>query len=398
MGRLCGTRIAVVGGGPAGAIAAARLRARGAVVTLFHREPRGGLGKPCGGGVLPAAFPRSESIARPLCRAVDVESLTILSPRGRRARIGGGVLFRVFRRSDLDAALRREAAAADVLVVEAPVTDIDVSGSGVSVRCGAAVSRHERLVAADGVRSLVRARLGVPFQDEDLMRAVGYEITGFESASPARALVAFERRLRGYLWVFPRPGGASAGACGDAAATPPGELRSRLDAFLESDAAREFVGGGARRLTSWFIPALSTEALDRNAVETGPVAFVGDAAGTADPITAEGIRPAIESAEALARAWEKGVPFRAELERSIAPALRSSAALKGLFYAPPVLEALVVLADRSATLRSLLVDLVRGEAGADGVGSRLRRDLFHIVAEAALHRRRGASPPGGLDS
>jgi len=379
-----GARIAVVGGGPAGSIAAARLAARGASVDLFHREFRGGLGKPCGGGVLPAAFPRSPALALPRGAVIDVLILEAVSPRGRRALVSGSPLFRVFRRTELDAALREEARSAGARVSTRAVTDVSPSPAGFRVSCGDESLDFDRLVAADGVRSLVRARLSRPLPDEDLMRAIGYEVSGFEPAPPHRALVAFERGLRGYLWVFPRPGGASVGACGDAAATPPGELRSRLDRFLARDDARALVPGGERRLVSWFIPALRRESLERPDVGGETLAFVGDAAGTADPVTAEGIRPGIESAEALARAWAEGGSYDAELARSVWPPLRAAAALKDLFYAGPVLEAIAGAAARSETLRELIVDLVRGEAGADGAGARLRRDFFRIVAEVAL--------------
>lgn len=75
-------KIAVVGGGPAGATCTAFLAMAGAEVLLF--DYRGAWEKPCGGGLTSKAVQRYPILQTCLEPKLRIEDLQVISPRGAR--------------------------------------------------------------------------------------------------------------------------------------------------------------------------------------------------------------------------------------------------------------------------------------------------------------------------
>jgi salicylate hydroxylase len=169
--RLEGRRIAVVGAGIGGLAAAVALAQRGARVRVFEQAPwlaEVGAGiqvAPNGVAVLEALGLRDS--AEPL--ASWPEAVEIVDRRGGRpvARLplGGAIVARhgrpywQFHRADLLAVLLAGAEEAAVeLALEARVAAVEPEGDGLAVRVdGGGGGRFELVVAADGVRSGLRA-------------------------------------------------------------------------------------------------------------------------------------------------------------------------------------------------------------------------------------------------
>lgn len=329
MGDRCGaalTRdvvdVAVVGGGPAGALSAMLLARLGREVVLLERAPRWRW-RACGVFASPAsvaALRRLGVTDADLARvARPVSAMRVETPRGERFRLtygGSGAMADSavgFDRAALDPHLLGLASAAGADVREgATVTRLDFDGprgsAMLSVGVGQAAGRDGRadiqarvVVGADGLRSLVARTAGVPRRAALGQRAaITFHIADPLPSTEARMAVIED----GYVGLAPVPGnrlnvGIVLG-------------RSWFEALRNKGAApvaqRILVGllDGPHR------DGDGIEALDR-VVGITPLGhevsrragrswvLVGDAAGFLDPFTGEGLHRAIVSAELAAK-------------------------------------------------------------------------------------------------
>ncbi|HET6374345.1 MAG TPA: NAD(P)/FAD-dependent oxidoreductase [Candidatus Polarisedimenticolia bacterium] len=373
-------RIAVVGGGPAGATCARLMAAAGASTDLF--EPRPESEKPCGGGIPGRALAElSHLIPGTLARRV-VREVVIISPSNRRVRLHlpGGI--HVFSRRELDASLRQGAAEAGAMVRHTRVAAVKrVGASGWEVRTEAGVmGPYDLLVGADGVRGIVRRALapevGMPprFPAEDLTLALYGYVGG---VAHEEIILKFFGGRNGYLWVFPRTDHVSIGICAGYRRVEPRRLEEDLLRF----AAEQFPQGrlAASDLKGYFIPASSRPPA------AGPEAgwaLAGDAGGFVDPLTREGIAPAMRSAIELA----EGLVERSTLMTSSLPEnLRRAHGCVDGFYRESFLDRMIRLAARSSAIRAVLGDLLEGKQPYRGLKSRLLLNALPCGVELALH-------------
>ncbi|WP_437752812.1 NAD(P)/FAD-dependent oxidoreductase [Sorangium sp. So ce1389] len=310
--------VVIVGGGPAGMSAAIFLAhhrpalADRIVVLEKERYPRD---KCCAGGL----GERADRALAAVGVRVDVPSVPVngVSAAFQVGEIAlrEGSIGRVVRRVEFDRALALAARARGVRIVEgARVTAASASPRGALVESSAGTFAGRVVVGADGVGSVVRRALGLPF---GRLRAQAVEVdTEPVAGDRARDLLHFEMRDRsfpGYLWDFPTVVDGRELVCRGAYVLHEGALGAGRGAGPAPDAERVLRG----RLAALGLDPdryrrkrFAERGLDRTAAIARPAALlVGEAAGI-DPMLGEGIAQAIAygalAGEYLAEKLEAG--------------------------------------------------------------------------------------------
>src|SRR5262245_58332615 len=353
-------RVAVVGGGPAGATCARLLARGGARVTLFEGGP--GQEKPCGGGV-PARtlreFPELTDPALP--RRVSTE-VVLYGPSDVQARLSlrGGI--HLFARRELDAFLRARAGVEGAEIVEARVTSARRGPGGLwelSTDRGAA-GPFERLVAADGVNGVVGRSLAGPFPEEQLTLA----IYAYVPAVPRGDVVLkFFSGFNGYLWVFPRRDHLAVGICGLSGSVTVPRLKEEMHRFIETHYPEARVSADA--VKGYFIPSSPRPPRRLNGrAEDTTWAMVGDTGGFVDPLTREGIAHAMRSSVSVASRMARDAGMATP---ALDPNLRWAHAHGASFYRAEFLEGMTRLAASAPAIGRVLADLLTGDQSYRGL-------------------------------
>jgi geranylgeranyl reductase len=285
-----GTKVLVVGGGPAGAIGARTLAEWGVEVILLERDLL--FEKPCGGGIPLSAFDEF-GITKGVIKK-EVKSISIISPIGEKVEIAlsGGSLG-IVARGEFDRVLRNDAERKGVEVIEGEFTGITIGYKkhrveaiikGIKTEITA-----EYVIAADGVNSRVRSALGI---------------------KPPKTLVTFSEKIKGmdtgccefwfgashapgaYSWVFPAPEGISSGT----GSSEPGKVIDLYKVFREK---RGITLKGMKRV--YKIPIWEGDLYNKN-----NIIFAGDSAGQVLPLNYEGIYYAMKAGAFAARAIVEG--------------------------------------------------------------------------------------------
>ncbi|HKE00544.1 MAG TPA: geranylgeranyl reductase family protein [Planctomycetota bacterium] len=362
----------MIGGGPAGATAAADLARGGVEVVLFHADPARGE-KPCGGGVTLKAYRDRPELRDLDVGATDVRRVCFVSPRGRRVVVETErePFFSLCSRARLDAALRARAQAAGAHIVEGRVADVHLEAGGAVIVGAAGTERFDLAIGADGAFSMLRRRLFGPPPREYLCPAIDAVVTGIDPADGVT--LAFYSGVTGYLWAFPRHDGASVGIVAREGELAGDAMRERIRDFLASRHPEATI----RRSQGWVIPAP-----DERGELSSPIAgpgwlLVGDAAGIADPITGEGIYHAIRTGALAAEACLVGDP--ASYPERVARDLQSELAFSGRwarrYFRARYVEAVLLAARFSKGVREILADLMSGRERYAGLERRIRSQL-----------------------
>jgi geranylgeranyl reductase family protein len=325
---------AVVGGGPAGSAAALALARHGLKVALLEREPLPRY-KTCGGGVVRRAARLSGLDLGPVverdCRRVAIH---VHNPDHRFLLTRDEPLIRMTMRDRLDYLLVETAVRAGAeLLAPCCVTEVTASHRRVRLGTERGTVWADFVVAADGALGDV-ARLAAWPDDRRLIPALEYEIT-LDDAAFCR--LADEPRFdvggvpHGYAWVFPKAAHLSVGVLSTRRGAR--DLRAQLEHYLQHVG---IVAPLDVKRHGFVIPVRP---------RSGPlvrerIVLAGDAAGFADPLTAEGISYAIRSgqlaAEAIAQAAGEEIRVRdcyhAGLRQEILPELRTSRMVAALLY------------------------------------------------------------------
>jgi flavin-dependent dehydrogenase len=381
--------IAIVGGGPAGALAGALLAEGGRHVLLFDEKLA--WEKPCGGGITHKALQQYPFLADTRSPGNPVEHCELISPSGQRVRFHMQHPVAIFSRLALNGLLLERARRAGTGI-----------GAGVDIR-------HERvtriagtsgdwrlvtpqreyhasyLVIAAGARNSFRSQFLSPISPSDLMVTAGYFIPGRRSLMQ----IQFLQGITGYIWVFPRADHVSAGIAGKMGETTTAELRRILERWLEEHWLQQNgLSLDAARFYSHILPSFRSQTFDKLELCEEGWAMIGDSAGLVDPITGEGLYYALRSAELCANALLLGRPdeYRTLLEEEILPELKLAARVSQRFYngqifGDSVLERMVSLTAQSASFRELMSDLFAGIQGYRDLRSRLYRILPAVMAE-----------------
>jgi geranylgeranyl reductase family protein len=288
----------VVGGGPAGALAARTLVLLGHRAVLLEREtlPRY---KPCGGGLGP------KTVARLPFPIVQVPHLR-LDRIDFRLRSESPVTwdlpdefpFYMVMRSDLDSRLVQSAVEVGTDLRDGePVREIERTEAGFSVSTDRASYQAPFIIGADGATGIVRRALGVERRSEQGV-ALECEVEVPDEVHrryAGTAVFDVEAAPDGYGWIFPKPAHLSVGL----GSMKPGGLpmRELLQRFLlryelvDREALPDVV------IHTHPLPVATAGERSRD----GNALLVGDAAGVADGFGGEGVCYSMASGELAAR-------------------------------------------------------------------------------------------------
>ena len=286
--------VLVVGGGPAGASCAWRLRRAGLDVVVLDRArfPRD---KVCAGWVTPQVLTALEIDLDDYARGRTLEPVTgfrvgiIGQARDTTIRYGRPVSVGI-RRCEFDDYLLHRSGAR--LCTGGPVTSIARDGHAWIINGSL---RTPMLVGAGGHFCPVARRLNPEDRPTAVVAAQEIEVP-LTQVRPGRhfdpKLVAlyFSRDLTGYGWCFRKQGFVNIGFGQDEGAALPKAVESFVAFLGERDIVQP---DPAWR---WHGHAYRVYPDRRRRVAGDGVLLIGDAAGLAYPESGEGIRPAIESA------------------------------------------------------------------------------------------------------
>jgi flavin-dependent dehydrogenase len=373
-------RIAIVGGGPAGAFAAAELARCGREVLLFDEKLA--WEKPCGGGLTDKALARWPFLREAQAERNWISQCELIAPSGRTASFQLDRPIAIFPRIALNGLLLERASRAGARVHSERVVGIDRTQGGWNLRTSSNLYNADFVVLSTGARNSFRGQFSPPLGPENFMIAAGYYIPGTHRT----VQIKFLKGLHGYIWVFPRADHFSVGICGRMQGANTAKLRRILDDSLPElglslDGARFY---------AHIIPSLTVEAL-RGPFSGDGWAMIGDAAGFVDAITGEGIYYSLRSAELLASALLENAPekYPAIVREGFLPELKHASRIASRFYAGnwmggPVVERMIQLTARSPRFRDLMRDLFSGTQEYSNLRERLYRSLPRIAAEALV--------------
>jgi flavin-dependent dehydrogenase len=369
--------IAIVGGGPAGAICGERLAQAGFDVTVFDEHLA--WEKPCGGGLTHKAIEKYPFLLDSPYPKKIVRTCELIASRGQRARLALDPPIVIYARTILNGLLLDRAMAAGCRLVRSHVTRVDTSCERVRLGVNGDEYAADFAVLAAGARNQLlpeTTRLG----PADLEQTVGYFVPAQEDTLKVKFLHQFE----GYLWSFPRHDHLSVGICGKMSQNTTRQLKGHLDQFLRD----EKIDASGGRFFSHVLPSPQADTLRQRRVVGRNWALVGDAAAWVDPLTGEGLYYALRSGDLLAQSLATQHPeeyplrvrqeFSADLEFATRVARRF---FRGRFLGGAVATRMIQFIQSSDTFRALICDLFSGAQDYRSLKGRLWAQLGTILTE-----------------
>ena len=377
-------RVAILGGGPAGAFAAEQLASAGLDVLVFDEKLA--WEKPCGGGLTYKAYSQYPFLIENSTPKRLITETTLAAAHGGEVSLKLDDPVLIYSRLDLNRMLLERAERAGAQIEKARVLEMSRYGRGWQLRTNSGMAHADFCIVATGARNAL-TEVGTELTAEDTMPALGYYVPGDQT----RIDIQFLPRLEGYIWVFPRCGHLSVGICGKG--EPAGSLRKRLERYLTE---RGIAWKGAA-FYSHLLPSLSAASWEKNRVAGEGWMAVGDAVGLVDPVTGEGLYYAIRSADLAARALlsevgepaEKAGQYRQSLRRDFAADLEFGSRLAkrlflGRFLFGSVPERMVQFMRRSPRFSAIIQDLFAGKQPYLGLKRRLLQNLNGSLYDVSM--------------
>lgn len=284
--------VVVVGAGPAGAILAYELAARGADVLVLEKEslPRY---KACAGGITVRASQLLGLDITPIARETIYGATVFCRDRHFTRRYDKPLIHTVMREEFDDFLIQRAKAAGATLLDNTPVRDLKEDDDAATIVTTEASFLAKIVAGADGARSVVASSSG-------FMRRSSYGMAlEAEISVPTEKLIQWDSLIGvslgylrgGYAWVFPKKEHLSVGIGG-----PLNQAKRLKTCYLAVLASLNLDNSSVIRLRSQWLPMRR----EGETVCSRRCVLLGDAAGMVDPLTGEGIHHAVKSARIAA--------------------------------------------------------------------------------------------------
>ena len=219
------TEIAIVGGGPSGAMCGEQLARGGHSVQIFDEHLA--WEKPCGGGLTHKAvecFPFL--LDNPYPKKL-VSSIELISSNEQSVMLDMSHPIVIYSRTVLNGMLLNRAADAGCKVQRSHVIGVDTTTEKPRYCVDGEWRTADFLVLAAGARNRLLPETR-PLERDELEMTQGYFVPQTCDAITVKFLPHFE----GYIWSFPRCDHLSVGICGSMSSHTSTELRSHLQSFV----------------------------------------------------------------------------------------------------------------------------------------------------------------------
>jgi flavin-dependent dehydrogenase len=371
------SEIAIVGGGPSGAMCGEQLARAGHKVRIFDEHLA--WEKPCGGGLTHKAvecfpFLLENPHAKKLVSAID-----LISSNDQSVTLEMSHPIVIYSRTVLNGMLLDRAAEAGCNVHRSHVMGVNTASSKPRYCVEGEWREADFLVLAAGARNHLLPETR-PLKRDELEMTQGYFVPQTADSIKVKFLPHFE----GYIWSFPRSDHLSVGICGRMAAHTSGELKTHLHTFVE----KQRIPTEGAQFYSHVLPSPQEHTLSERGVLGKNWALIGDAAAWVDPLTGEGLFYAMRSGELLGRALAEGCPekYPARVKAAFTAELEFAARIvwrfyRGSFLGTAVTTRMVQLLRRSSVFRQLVGDLFSGTQDYTSLKRRLWGHLGFTVSE-----------------
>jgi flavin-dependent dehydrogenase len=372
-------KVAILGGGPSGSFAAARLASAGVETYVFDEKLA--WEKPCGGGLTWKAYSQYPFLVENNTPHKVVTNTVLNAPASDPVTLKLDHPLLIYSRFDLNSLMLDRALIAGAHIEKTRVLGAERRERGWTLRTKSGALDADYCIVATGARNPLRD-FGTELTASDTMLALGYYVPGVRD----KIDIQFFEKFEGYIWVFPRHNHLSVGICGKG--EPASVLRARLERYM-ADQGIPLQGAS---FYSHLIPCLATPAWKRNRVAGDGWLAVGDAAGLVDPITGEGLYYAMRSADLAAESILSEAPeaaalaYRKLIRRDFMHDLEFGSRLAhrvfhGTFLWGAVTSRMVQFTRLSPKFREVMQDLFAGTQPYAGLKRRLFRNLNWSLVE-----------------
>jgi flavin-dependent dehydrogenase len=350
------SEIAIVGGGPSGAMCGEQLALAGNTVHIYDEHLA--WEKPCGGGLTYKATQRFPFLLHNDHPKKLIRDVEIISAENQRVKLDLQHPIVIYSRTVLNGMLLVRARDAGCHIHHSRVQNVDTDREKPRYSVDGDWKTADFVVLAAGARNAYLPGIRALSKDE-LEITQGY----FVPQTAEEIIIKFLPDFEGYIWSFPRADHLSLGICGSMATHTSAELKSHLHAF----AASEKMSTENAKFYSHVLPSPQESTLSNRAVIGRNWALCGDAAAWVDPLTGEGLFYAMRSGELLGRALAEGCPERyaARVRASFSAELEFASRIvrrfyRGSFLGSAVTTRMVQFLQRNAMFRQLMSDLFCG--------------------------------------
>lgn len=315
----------VVGGGPAGSIAARTLAEKGVKTLVLDKRQEIGTPKRCAEAINGSGLRRVGLVPDPRWAVQTINGSVLYAPGGKSVklvfddRVGYVLERKIFEKFLAADAISRGAKymvktlVTGVIKEDGRVAGVEANFMGEDYRI-----RSRLVIAADGVDSMVAKSAGLKTVNSltDYHSGFQYEMAGLkiDGENLLHIFLGDENAPKGYVWIFPKGNGVGNVGIGilGKLSVPGRKAQYYLDRFIESR-PDIFSGASPIEVNSGGIPVGS--AID--CLVADGLMVVGDAAHQVNPIHGGGISMAMNAARIAgvvgAKALSEGVVSRERL-------------------------------------------------------------------------------------